>query len=70
MLDPNEFTPLRALMRATEKAQIEANRSKQPMSLINLNTVGQALYVVRTYNPDHETGRFAHQFVAKITPQY
>jgi hypothetical protein len=55
--------------KAIASAQAEANRTGKPMSVLNLNTVGRAMHVVRDYSPGHEQGMYAHQFVAKVEPQ-
>jgi hypothetical protein len=55
--------------KAIASAQVEANRTGKPMSVLNLNTVGRAMHVVRDYSPGHEQGMYAHQFVAKVDPQ-
>lgn len=49
-------------------AQQEANRTGKPHCVINLNTIGAAMYVVRVYMPAVEQGMYAHQFVAKFEP--
>jgi hypothetical protein len=54
---------------AIASAQAAANRAGKPMSVLNLNTVGRAMHVVRDYSPGHEQGPYAHQFVAKVEPQ-
>lgn len=54
---------------AIASAQAAANRAGKPMSVLNLNTVGRAMHVVRDYSPGHEQGAYAHQFVAKVEPQ-
>jgi hypothetical protein len=50
------------------QAQDDANRLGKVMAVLNLNTVGAAMYVIREYDESMETGRFAHQFVAKMEP--
>ena len=55
--------------KAIASAQAAANRTGKPMSVLNLNTVGRAMHVVRDYSPGHEQGMYAHQFVAKVVPQ-
>jgi hypothetical protein len=49
-------------------AQRDANRHGHAMAVLNLNTVGQALYVCRVYRASMHEGPYAHQFIAKIEP--
>lgn len=48
------------------KAQDAANREGAPMTVLNLNRVGAALYVVRNWRDGMETDR---AFVAKVEPE-
>ena len=40
------------LARVTQSAQFAANRDQQPYAILNLNTAGAALYVIRDVPPD------------------
>jgi hypothetical protein len=66
--EPEQRQQIDPRQQCLERAQRDANRHGQPMSVLNLNTIGKAQYVVRAYQPEHETGAYAHQFVAKIEP--
>ena len=56
------------LDKALKTAQATADRTGTAYSVLNLNTVGESLYVVRHYNEGHQAGPYAHQFVRKIEP--
>ena len=54
------------LDRAKLKAQRDANRYNVTVTLWNLNTVGAAMYVIRTARPDDSK---SHQYVATFHPE-
>jgi hypothetical protein len=52
-----------------KRAQAQANRDGETLAILNLNTIGAAMYVIRTYHPSMREGRYAHQFVCVINPE-
>ena len=43
------------LERLSKRAQLDANRNQVELAILNLNRVGAALYVIRSYDPRMES---------------
>jgi hypothetical protein len=67
--NPKDKPRVNPLEQVRAMAQRDANRTGQPMAVLNLNAIGQALYVYRAYRPSMQEGHYAHQFIAKVEPK-
>lgn len=57
------------LDRIRQSAQRDADANGKTYAILNLNTVGAAMYVIREYHDNMRTGRWAHQFVETVEPR-